>query len=246
MNLISAVVFLGFHSLCQEGTLLAMCLFMLTIIGFAFAIVNGIPLRLGIMDNDGHNALSMSRNSEALRAFWIQMKVNELISKGISIKDMPEEWFTVPSPEAMKNSMVAVLGVFACNRLMEEKDFEEADHLMEKLLEMDTAIVGLHRQLMVCDRIYFELMKQNRPDKLSKFLDKEQVKFMKAMKNFPSVLRTEYAYALLAKKDTTEAERIMARFEKCARTYPYSNEINVERQFMADAKENSLMLYENQ
>lgn len=167
------------------------------------------------------------------RSFWIQLKINEQIASGVRLKDMPDEWFEIPSEESMKNSMTAVIGVFACNRLMDQMKFEEAEQIMEKLLQMDTGIVGIHRNLMVVDRIYCELVRENRQDRLNNMLDKQQKKFMKAMKNFPSVVRTEYAYALLAEKDQTIAVQMKEKFDKMAKKYPYPSEIVAERELMS-------------
>ena len=194
--------------------------------------MNGIPMRMGMVDNDGYNAFSLTRNLEAMRSFWIQMKANEQLAKGVRLKDMPEEWFTVPSDEAMKNGMVAVMGVFASNRLMEAQQFEEADKLMAHILEIDSGMVDLHRRLMICDRMYIELITENRKEVLDSMSTKEQKKFMKQMKNFPSVLRTQYVHALLFEKDTAKADKFKVQFEKCARTYPYPNDIQSERELM--------------
>ena len=68
-------------------------------------------------------------------------------------------------------------------------------------------------------------------------LTKEQRKFMKAMKKYPSVLRTEYSLALLLEKNITKAERIKKEFEKVAKTYPYAHEINSERDLIKIAKD---------
>ena len=56
---------------------LAAFLLFLAVIGGFTAAMNGIPLRLGNIDNDGRNALSLGRAPAALRAFWVQMKVAE-------------------------------------------------------------------------------------------------------------------------------------------------------------------------
>ena len=53
-----------------------------------------------------------------------------------------------------------------------------------------------------------------------------------AMRTFPSVIRTEYAYALLVEKDRGKAAKAMEAFEKVARTYPYPNDINSERELI--------------
>ncbi|MBO5070293.1 MAG: M50 family metallopeptidase [Roseburia sp.] len=236
MNVIAGLVFLGVYFASGSIPFLSTVMLMLAIIGFAFAIMNGVPMRMGTVDNDGYNAFALTGNHDALRSFWVQMKTNEQIAKGVRLKDMPEEWFTVPSDEEMKNSMVAVMGVFACNRLVDAHRFEEAEALMEHLLEIDGSIVGLHRSLMVCDRMYCELIGENRREVLEQILTKEQKKFMKSMKKFPAVLRTEYAYTLLLEKDTTKAKRVMAQFKKCAKTYPYPSDVQSERELIEIAK----------
>lgn len=236
VNFLSTLLFAGIAILLKNISIISLLLMMLAVIGAAFALMNGIPMRLGTVDNDGYNAFSLGNSREALRSFWIQMKVHELIISGIRLKDMPEEWFELPSEEAMKNSMTAVMGVFACNRLMDQMRFEEADLIIEKLLHMDTDIVGLHRNLLVVDRIYCELVGENRQDILYNMLNKQQKKFMKLMKSFPSVLRTEYVYTLLAEKADTKAAQIKTNFDKIAKKYPYPNEIEAERELMAYAE----------
>ena len=232
MNLIISGIFGGLYFIYPKEGSISIFFIMVAIIGVAFALMNGIPLRLGTVDNDGYNAISMGKNPEALRAFYIQMKINEQITKGIRLKDMTEEWFIIPSEDDMKNSMVAALGVFACNRLMDSMDFAAADETMEKLMKMNTGILGLHRSLMMIDRLYCELISENRPEVLANILGKNEKQLMKAMKNFPSILRTQYAYALLAENNEKKAEDIRRKFEKIAMNYPHPSEITSERELM--------------
>lgn len=239
VNILSAALFIIPYVICRNIPVISILMLMFIIIGVAFALMNGIPMRMGEINNDGHNAMSVGNNSEAMRSLWIQMKVNEQVSMGIRLKDMPVNWFDVPSDESMKNSMTAVIGVFACNRLMDAMDLEKAYKLMDNLLQMKTGIVGLHRNLMIVDRVYCELVGENKLEKIDEMLDKQQKKFMKSMKNYPSVLRTEYVYALLAEKDTAKAEKIKEKFEKNALRYPYPSEIVSERNLMEYAEKYS-------
>ena len=143
----------------------------------------------------------------------------------------------VPEDEAMKNSIIASVGVLACSRLMDEHRFAEADELMERLLSIESGIVGLHKSLMMCDRIYVELITQNRTEILDSMMTKEQKKIMKAMSKYPTVLRTEYVYALLADRDKAKAREIEAKFERNAAGYPYPSEIEGEKEMMKIAEE---------
>lgn len=236
-NGVAGVIFLILYFLWQDVPTVPAILLMLAVTGFAYALINGIPMHLDTSDNDGRNALSLGKSKEALRAFWVQMKANEQMTKGVRLKDMPEEWFAVPDEEGMKNSMTAVLGVFACKRLMDEKRLEEADRLMEQLLEADTAIVDLHRSLMICDRIYCELVGECREEKLEKLFTKDVEKFMKSMKKSPSVVRTKYAIALICVEDVFAARDELMQLATIAETYPYSSDITSQRELMKLARE---------
>jgi len=232
INIIIGALFLVGYLIFSDIPFLSPILLIFAAVGFMIAMMNGIPMRMGTVDNDGYNAFALSKNKEAVEAFWVQLKVAEQSSKAVRLKDMPAEWFAVPTDEAMKNSMVATRCVFTCNRLMDEEKFEEADALMAHLLEIESGIVGLHHDLLMCDRIYVELIGQNRTEVIASMMTKEQKKFMKAMKRFPSVLRTQYALAVLEEKNVSKAETIKGDFDKAAKSYPYPHEIESERELM--------------
>lgn len=231
VNLVFSVILCLAALLCKDIPFFTASLMIFSVIGFLLALTNGIPIRAGV-DNDGYNTYSLSKNSEAVRAFWIQMKINEEISKGVRLKDMPEDWFKLPSAQAMKNSLSAAIGVFACNRLMDSLEFEKAYNTMEKLLSADNAITEIYRCFLTNDRIYCELVSQNRQQSIDSMMDKTQQRFMNSMKKSPSVLRTQYAYALLFEKNMSKAEQIKADFEKIGARYPYKCEITAEREIM--------------
>lgn len=80
--------------------------------------------------------------------------------------------------------------------------------------------------------MYVEMISENRPDIIEGMRTSDQMKLMKSMKNNPSVLRTEYAYALLAEKNAAKAREIEKQFEKSSKSYPYPNEIEAERELL--------------
>ena len=90
----------------------------------------------------------------------------------------------------------------------------------------------MHEALLVCDRMYVELITKNRAEVLNRMRSKVQQKYMKALRNFPSVLRTEYAWALLHDKDQEKADTALQQFEKHAKSYPYPSEITGERELL--------------
>lgn len=232
-NLLTAALALAPRGPAERGPLLSVFLLFFAVIGLFLAAMNGIPLRLGGIDNDGRNALSLGRDPAALRAFWVQMKVAEAQARGLRLREMPEDWFSMPGDEALQNAMTAAQGVLVCNRLVDEGRLAEADRAIAHLLAGSRGLPGLYRGLLVCDRVTVELLGEARPAVLVDFLTQGQVKFMGQMKRFPSVLRTRYLHALLAERDPAKAAAIRARFETVAGTYPYPADIASERELMA-------------
>ncbi|MBE6635880.1 MAG: M50 family metallopeptidase [Ruminococcaceae bacterium] len=232
MNLILTLIALPFAILFPSVPFLSLFLFSFIFCGLITALINGIPISSDTINNDGHNALSLHRDPDALGSFAIQLKTNDMISRGVRLKDMPDEWFTLPTDEQMKNSMHATVAVFACNRLMDEGRFSEADELMERLLAMESGIIGVHRQLMICDRIFCEIVLRGDAEKVEAMRDKQYLAFAKTMKSFPSIIRTEYVYALLVKRSAEEAEKKKAEFDKMAVKYPYPSDIESERELL--------------
>ena len=105
MNLIvSAIAFLLYIP-CKNIPVLSVLFFFLGIIGVAFAITNGIPMQMGEINNDGYNALTLGKDKKELQAFWLQMKINEQVAKGIRLKDMPEEWFAAVTACLMNSAL---------------------------------------------------------------------------------------------------------------------------------------------
>ena len=232
MNLFAAAVSVILFLLLRDAPVVSTIFLMSTVIGVFFAALNGIPMRLGTIDNDGYNALSIRKNENSMRSFYIQLKLVTELSKGKRLKDMPEEWFTVPTDKEMKNSMSATVGVLCCNRLMDTQSFTEAQGLMEHFLSIDSGIVGVQKNLLLCDILYCELMGENRKEKIDELLTKDMKKILKARINNPAALRTQYAYSLICQNNEKAAAKIKKRFDKIIASYPYSGEAESERELL--------------
>lgn len=240
-NILFSSLAWGLSVLCAGWGMLSLVFKVFAVVGVALAILNAIPLGLGGVDNDGSNTVAISKSVKARKAFWLMMKINEQVAGGVRIKDMPDEWFELPDVKDMDNIMVSSTAVFKCNKLMDEMKFGEADKLMTMLVNNDEIkMSGVYKSLLKNDMIYCELIGENNLERIEKLLDKEQKNFMKAMKKFPSVLRTGYAYVLLSKKDEEEAAKILGLFDKMAETYPNKIDIDSERELLECAKNKSI------
>lgn len=158
MNLLTSILFIIIAYFTKNIELLSYCLQIIALVGIFYALQNGVPMKMAEIDNDGLNALSLNKHPEAQKAFWIQLKVNEEQSKGKRLKDMPQEWFYTPKDKDMKNSIITSIGVFNCNRLLDEHNFDETKKQTRHILKIKSGITGVHRNLLINDLIYCELL----------------------------------------------------------------------------------------
>ena len=228
MNLLTALLFFAIALCLGPGSLPGMLLKLLAVAGLGTALQNGIPLRMGMINNDGYNTLEMRRDESAIRALWVQLMANSAQARGQQLKDMPENWFWQPEEKAMHSALVAAVGYLACCRLMEQERLEEAEEQIAGLLEAETGLLDLHRGLMTCDWICCELLGENRRERVEMLLTEEQKKLMKALRKQPTVQRTEVMLALLHDRDSTRAEKILTQFEKAAKNAPYPAAVESE------------------
>ncbi len=245
-NLLAAALCFGLMLSVDHG-LLHFFLLMMAATGVGYALVNGIPMESGGVCNDGYNARSLGKNPNALRAFWIQMKINEAQAAGVPLRDMPAEWFEPPAREDMSNSMCAAVAVIRTNYLMDRQEFTQAAQSIDILLPGaktgEFQIQGLYQHMMACDRIFCALVCEGDRETVAELLTKEQQAAMNQMKQMLTVIRTRYVLALLYHNDPEEAARLQTLFDKQAARYPHPAEVDGERALMALAKERSAGLH---
>lgn len=149
---------------------------------------------------------------------------------------MPDEWFTLPEGADMQNVHCASLKVFAASRPLDIGDTVTAEQQIIEILDSKDNIIGLHRNLLTCDLICCKWLNGS-PVELKHYMTPELAKTIKAMRDYPQIIRTEYFTALFDLKDEKAAEILRKNFEKITRNFPYKQELDSERTLMDKALE---------
>ena len=236
LNLLTATLFLGLIFTPNLHPYAVIFFMFLALFGIVDTITNGIPVKSKMIANDGYNALSLTNDPEAKRAFWIQLKGNAYISHGSRIGNLPARWFKLPSDEELQNYMVASLAPLAVAYQLDRKNYDEAIAMIDHLLEVPNAMAGVHRNMLINDRIYLALVIEENRVKAKSLMTHELDKFRKSMKKFISVARTQYAIELLLRHDLDEAEEALEYFKHVASRHPNQGEIEGEIELVKLAK----------
>lgn len=236
MNLLVSAVCLPLALLCAEMPFLFLFLMMTSLVGLALAAMNGLPLPVAALQNDGKNLLCIRQDEIARRAFWSQMFLAAQMAEGKRLRDLPDKLFT-GWPKDSVNPIVTSMMVFESSRRMDALDFSGAEAAIRALLARPEGILGLHRTALTCDGATCECLAA-RPGELTATLgEKEHQQILKAMKANPSFLRTQYALALLRDRDQEKAARLLDAFDAAAKKHPLPQEIDSEREILAAIQE---------
>ncbi len=239
-NFSSAVIAAVLAVLLIDFRFAAAILIVFAFMGLGLALANGIPVKAAV-PNDGHNALSLGKSPAALKAVWQELTISAYQADDIRLQDMPEDLFYIPKTDDQYNTLAYQPIVYVANEMLERGSFESAAWIISDVINKENALADIHKRLLTSDFIFCKLMMRNNPDEIKGYLTKKQIKAMKQLKTMPAVLRSEYAIALLLDGDTARAEKIKVRFEKIAKNYAYSGQIQSERELMNTARE----VYEN-
>lgn len=213
--------------------------------GVWMALVSAIPVRGKLVNSDGRNILECARNKEGMRAFWVQLKIAEYMAKDVRIKYMPEEWFRMTENATIQRAMPGIMAMYSVKRLMDEHRFEEAAEKIEGIEETAHSLSSLQRFLLTTDRVFCELVGSQKEDVLDRWNDRKNRSLAEKLENQISVMRTQYAYALLKEKNKKKAEKIRKTFEIGVRFYPFRAEVQGERELMDLAEQRAEQSDEN-
>ena len=227
-NVISSVIVLLYCIIFGGNAFL----YMFALFGIAAAIINGVPLPAGQVNNDGRNVVSFKNDPLALKAFLMQLNIYAEVSSGTRLKDIPDELFDISEFSGSSDPIAATVSVFAENKLMDQMKFNEAYELASKLCDTEFELFGVHRGLLTCDRIYCAILFGEDKEKIDTFFSKEQKVFMSSMKNDITVLRTNYLYALFVEKNVLKASKIKERFDKRCKKHPLKADVESEIQLV--------------
>ena len=145
---------------------------------------------------------------------------------------MDAEWFELPENADMKNVLISSIAVFKCNKLMTERKFEETKKAIDDLLNSNAVIAGIYQTLLKLDKAYIEMIGDNNKVLVDALIEKHDKNIIMAMKNFPTVIRYQYAYALLADKDAKKADEYRKHMEFVKKNYPYPVDVEDEMGLM--------------
>ena len=229
-NIIVSVIALVPLLCCDSmPSALAALLASMVLLGFFFALTNGIPMKMGGIANDGKNMLYLRKDRFATDVFLESLRIQGGMVQGKRIQEQTFRYMCDGREIDYSNAMhVMALGM-DLSRAMDLMDFVKAREILDAAKANEDRIVQIYRNEFALEDIFVTLLSPHTNDDIDKLLTKEVRKYMKQLQKVrPAVLRIQYALAKLHEKDEEKAAKIYARFEKVCKSYYIKGESAID------------------
>ena len=194
------------------------------------ALSNAIPMRTAMINNDGMNAISMRKDPDAIESFRLQLLMNVENSKGVSVRDMPSEWFGAPDDSKLGNHMVADKAYLYFARLFEMGEYEKARDYADHLLDSDAALAGIRRAQIYIDLGYIAAITGDKRT-ARRIIKRELPKYGRISWTNIGAIRSKYAYELLVRGNEQIAGlrlRLFNIYLKKLKSYAFKQDLEQE------------------
>ncbi|MFV0417581.1 MAG: hypothetical protein ACK5KT_02455 [Dysgonomonas sp.] len=204
-------------------------LLIFAIFGILISLLNGIPMR----PNDGYHIRSLSKDKISRRVFYLQLKINGLLSEGVRLKEMPEEWFESPENADMKNSLHLSIILFKSAWYMDQLRFDEARKCLESMEPYQDNLIGLYQKERDCELLFLEIIGECRPDVISKLYTVDLIAYIKQYSKYMfSKKRILYTYTIAVENDKVKADTIFNEALRMQDKYPIIGDAESELEIM--------------
>lgn len=201
----------------------ALGIFVITDVGMI--ILNGIPMKVGGLGNDGYNMKLLKRNYLSKKGILNQLRANALIQNGTRPKDMPDNLFSNTQGVDYRNPLEVSIPLMYASRLIDRMEYDEALTEMEALYSKRDEIMQLYVKEIACE-LAFLYMRTGRIEKADKILDNNLRKYIETYRKvMSSKERLLIAIAFYIDKNETEARRLYGRLKERKDEYLLKGEI---------------------
>ncbi|MBU5438426.1 M50 family metallopeptidase [Tissierella sp. MSJ-40] len=203
-------------------------LILFSLAGLLIVLTNGIPMKLGGVPNDAYNVLSMIRDEEAKRGFYIQLRVNGLQSLGTRIKDMPIETFKLKEGSDLCNPLNTAIVLMEYNWHLDNMDLDSAKQCIDSFIPYLDKVVPLFKNEINCERMFLELVGDCDKKFIDDLYDKNLKKYIRAAKFMLGKKRLLMAYEGFYNEDKNQALKHYEDIRKLAEEYPIKGDADME------------------
>lgn len=239
-NLAVMALSIGVLRSTEPGLVPFALLVVLAFVGLIMALMNGVPVVVGGVSNDGYNIWLLWRHPADRRFFVHSLQAAGQMSRGKRLCELPAEWIEDCPVTAQSNPLQLSARTLYMELLEELGRYDEARQVAEEILRLDRKLPQLFRMEVGGDCVMLELMTTGRREVVEELWTKPLARYTEAGSKYaPIKCAVLYAYERLYNHDADRAETYRRQLEVHASDYTMPGEVATARQLIAAATQAS-------
>lgn len=203
----------------------------IALIGLYFIIVNGVPMCISGLPNDGYNMLKLRHNEKSREAFASVLRLCVLLSEGVRPRDIPLSIFQNPEEVDFSQPIQVNLLLGYASTLMDMGRYDESERIFLEIIEREKKI-----KIFVLEskcELSCLLMMRGETDEASSLIDEKELKMVKSMSgSMSSKQRYLFFRALHCEEDRKKAEEIYNTVDSRRNNYLIKGEVDMDLEMM--------------
>lgn len=228
MNAIFVAIGIVIAIAIKELNLINLIFILTNIAGIIVVVTNGIPMKIAGIANDGHNLVTMIKDGDARESFYIQLKVNGLLTEGMRMKDMAYEEIKLPEGIDYRNPINFSRIFLVHNYHLDKMDFEKAREVLEFGSKYVKDTILVYKMEFAAEKLFLEILGDCDKDKIDTLYSKNLRKYIKASKFMLSKKRIMMAYEGLYKEKRESGLIYFQELKRLSKMYPIKGEAKME------------------
>lgn len=197
---------------------IAIAAFLFALIGLLIAAINGIPMKIGGISNDGKNVQFLDKDTLSKRAFINQLMIHAMTQQSTRPRDIPNEYLTFSTDIDFKDALQVNWLLMSAVTLMDRKEYEASYQILDTIIQHESEVLGLFTKETKCELIFVSLI-TGRIDRATQLYSDEIASYAQQYhKTMSSKLRLLCAIALYIENNVEKArlmhEQIIANSNK--------------------------------
>lgn len=184
--------------------------------GVLMGIINLLPV--GGIPTDGNNLMHLCRNARERRSFATMLRINAILTRGGSMRDVPAEWLPAELPADDEAALVLSDYIAAADRMLACGAYTDALARYQYILDHCGNLYDVHRNEVSCCALTLEYLIHGDTDAAKALDTKALRRYEKATALYPARCALAYARARAHGQDSAKA---LAAFDKAAAHTPY-------------------------
>jgi hypothetical protein len=190
--------------------------------GLGFSLLNGIPIHIIRISNDGE-IFQYLKDKSAAKSYYLQMNITQKIKNGLTYKNLKDVILYLEKDADLTNAILGWHKILECYYYMDVRQWEKAINCINKFDSVITKIKKDQRITALSEKLFIKLFIGNGTGEIETLYE-ETKEMLRSDKADFHMLRIRFAYDIFMDNSEDNKEKIRREVDELRKSYPYKGE----------------------